>query len=197
MPFGMMGRALGGGMKAPAQAALGKQKQQPQMKQPMKPQGGIGPSMGSSMGARMAAARPQPQQNMMQGAVQNVGQMMGQAFNRPSPQQGLQNMAQGGANLAQNLMRPQPPPEPMPENPMQQDQNIQALENMKMQQLAAGIGGRFGGGYPGMARPHMQPPQMAEGPMPMPDEGMDEQRVNKFQQLRRGGIGPRGGPQQY
>lgn len=84
-------------------------------------------------------------------------------------------------------------PEPSaPASPVD-DQNTQAMMDLKQQQMAAmgpQMGGMFGGG---MARPQAMMGQAA------PDESMDAMRRNKFMQMRQGGIGPRFGmrpPQQ-
>jgi len=150
---------------------------------------------------------PQPgMQNMMQGGAQAVGRMMpGYArpqlppMQPPPPQE----------------MQEQAPPLQGPEQEMMQ-QKIQQMEAMRPQ---VGMGGRFGLGPSIGARPHVMPrfgrmmqpqeqPMMqpmqdqAQGmdQMPMPNASVDEDRVNRFRQMRQGGIGPRfggGGPMQY
>jgi len=73
-----------------------------------------------------------------------------------------------------------------------------------MQQMGQGIGsgmgqmfGRMGGGQ-GMMRPQPYQRDMGQqmNQLASPDESFDEQRKNKFQQMRAGGIGPRFGMRQ-
>jgi len=214
-----MGAVQRGVQKAPGVGAvggklgLGPSNPQQQVQQAPPPQ--MQPNMQSAVqnagqAVGQAFNRPRPMQpgmqNMMQGGAQAVGRMMpGYArpqlppMQPPPPQE----------------MQEQAPPLQGPEQEMMQ-QKIQQMEAMRPQ---VGMGGRFGLGPSIGARPHVMPrfgrmmqpqeqPMMqpmqdqAQGmdQMPMPNASVDEDRVNRFRQMRQGGIGPRfggGGPMQY
>jgi hypothetical protein len=159
---------------------------------------GLGPTppVGEAAGpiyGNQAPPPPQPMQqpinlqqgpiNRMQPALQNAGQMVGQAFGRQLP-------------MRPQLSPMQPPPE-MPDQGQENPPDMMALKAQQMQQMQPQMN-------MGM-RPQVMPRfgMMGGGrmnQMPMPDEGMDAQRQDRFRQMRQGGIGPRmggGGPQQY
>jgi hypothetical protein len=195
MPFGLgtLGKGI---MNAPGMGAIRKPLAAGMQKTPgLK---GVGNKIGLGPSQLQQKMQP-PQQGPALGqanwgpAVQNAGAAIGNAFgmNRPRPEP----------------MQMQAPPLQAPEQQMQEPdpQAIQAMQNMKMQQMAqmgrgigSGMGQMFGGmgGGQGMMRP--QPFQRGEqmNQLASPDESFDQQRKNKFQQMRAGGIGPRFGMRQ-
>jgi len=201
--------ALGKAMKAPVKA-VGKLPGMGAVQRGVQKTPGI-----SAVGGKLGLGPAKPPQQVQQAPPLNLQQG---PINR-MPQPALQNMAQAGAGLAGRFGQMQRPPMPMQPPPQEMQEQAQGpdqeMVQQKIQQMQAMQPRGFGVGPSMGARPHVMPrfgrmmqpqeqPMMDQaqgmGEMPMPNASMDEDRVNRFRQMRQGGIGPRfggGGPVQY